>query len=707
MTTTQVVEDKPSNLEEQVTRAIRSYLLTLFLALSMLSIAGDLSAAEPVVPEPSIPAVDLKVENFDEGWRLSRENLVASYASLLDREDFSLHTDIDETLVDWVVAEAVLGGRLSAIGVLKRYVLPVGIVFLLFLSIAGLGRRLLHTAHRHQASADLHTIEWVNALYRTVVVVVARTFPVMIALGLSFFPIQAIFGRAPWTQALSAFLWVYLVWRATSSLTTASVGFRLIRVSDASARKLLVIVSWGLRVILAWMAVGRVLLALEAPRTVLDWIGFMSIASVALVAATLLSVRDEVVEVVAPSRDEDGRFAQVVRRYYFPTMGATAVLLFLAALGYWNASFFILTRVYGILILLFGAVHFSHLMSRAIQNRVEAADSSDEADLYKSIGGMARIGAVLALATITVRLFLLDHALRAFFGTPFLTLGKISIAPLHLFDGVVVIFLALLASRVVRAVMLSTVFPKMGVDVGVGYAVNTLLNYGFIFIGFFVGLSVLGVDLTSMTVVLASLGVGIGLGLQTLTENLVSGFILLFGRSVKKGDVITVNGMYGRVEDVGARSVILRTPDNYDMLVPSKSLVNGEVINWSYRDPFIRLHVPVGVSYSANPREVERVLVRAALAHSRVQPDPPPEVWLKDFGDSAVNFELLVYYDLREITRDRLRGELNFVIWDMLHDAGIQIPFPQRDVHIKTEGAFPELAQAIEKLAATLDKKGD
>jgi len=136
-------------------------------------------------------------------------------------------------------------------------------------------------------------------------------------------------------------------------------------------------------------------------------------------------------------------------------------------------------------------------------------------------------------------------------------------------------------------------------------------------------------------------------------------------------------------------------------------LVNGDVINWSYRDPYIRLHVPVGVSYSANPREVERVLVRAALAHSRVQHDPSPEVWLTEFGDSAVNFELLVYYDLREITRGRLIGELNFVIWDMLHDAGIEIPFPQRDVHIKTAGAFPELAQAIENLAAKIGKKDD
>ncbi len=690
-----------------MTFALRSILMLFFLALSTFSVSLDASAAEPEADVPSVPTVDLKVENFDETWQTSRQNLVKSYSSLLDREDFSLDTDIDETLIDWLVSEAATGSQLSVIGVAKRYALPLGIVLLLFVLVAGLGRRLMRTAHRHQASADLHTIEWVNALYRTVIVVAARSFPSLVALGISFFPIQAVFDRAPWTQALSGFLWVFLVWRLASSLTTAALGFRLVRVSDESARRLLVVTSWGLRVFLVWMAIGRVMTDFQAPIGVLDWIRFMSTASVALVAAALLTVRDEVVEVVAPSRDEDGRFARGVRRYYFPTIGATAVLLFLAALGYWNAAFFILTRVYGILALLFGAVHFSHLMSRAVQNRVDAAESADEADLYKAIGGMARVGAALALATIAVRLFLLDQALRTLFGTPFLTLGKIAIAPLHVFDGIVVIFLAVLASRVVRAVLLGAIYPRMGIEVGVGYAVNTLLNYGFIFVGFIVGLAVLGVDLTSMTVVLASLGVGIGLGLQALTENLVSGFILLFGRSVKKGDVITVNGMYGRVEDVGARSVIIRTPDNYDMLVPSKNLVNGDVINWSYRDPFIRLHVPVGVSYSANPREVERVLVRAALAHSRVLHDPPPEVWLTEFGDSAVNFELLVYYDLREITRGRLIGELNFVIWDMLHDAGVEIPFPQRDVHIKSIGGFSELAEAVDKLSAKLGKKDD
>ncbi|MEZ4462575.1 MAG: mechanosensitive ion channel [bacterium] len=652
--------------------------------------------------DTSVAPVGIAVDRFDDGWKQSRKDLAAAYSALLVRDNFSLDTDVDDTLAEWIASEASKSAQLSMTGALERYVLPAVVVLLLLVLIGLVDRRATRTAHRYQSRVDFHTLEWINALYRSFVIVVARSMPPLMAVILSFFPVQAVFGRAPWTQAVSAGLLIFVAWRAVSAFGNAAIAFRLVTLKDQSARRLLGVFSWGARIGLTWTAIYTIASALLAPDPVLNWIRFLTIASMTLVTAFLLGVRDEVIELVAPVNDSSGRLARVVRRYYYPTVGVTFVVMALGAFGYWSATFFILSRVYGLLILFFATLRLSQLLRNFIARRVEAAESRDEADLFRSIGGMARIAAALAFLGVTTRLFLLDDALAALLGTPILGLGRVQIAPLHIFDGLVVLFVALLLSRVVRAVLLSTIYPRLGIDVGVGYAINTLLNYAFIVIGFIIGLTVLGVDLTSLTVVVASLGVGIGLGLQTLTENLVSGFILLFGRSVKKGDVITVNGLYGRVEDVGARSVVIRTPDNYDMLVPSKSLVNGDVINWSYRDPYIRLHIPVGVTYQCNPREVERILTRAALAHPKVQRDPPPEVWLREFGDSSVNFELLVFFDLREITQARLRGQINFLIWDMLHDAGIEIPFPQRDLHIRSGEAFPEIARALEKIAERL-----
>jgi small-conductance mechanosensitive channel len=243
--------------------------------------------------------------------------------------------------------------------------------------------------------------------------------------------------------------------------------------------------------------------------------------------------------------------------------------------------------------------------------------------------------------------------------------------------------------------LLTKVYPALNVDVGVGYAVNTLINYALIVVGFFMALTALGVDLSALTVVLASLGVGIGFGLQTITENLISGFILLFGRSVKKGDIITAGDLYGRVEEVGARSVLVKTPDNYDLLIPSKEIVGSRIVNWSYHDSLVRLHIPVGVTYKANPREVESILKKAALEHDYVLSDPGPEVWLTEFGDSSVNFTLLVYFNCREITQERLTGQLNFIIWDHLHENDIEIPFPQRDVHLRSGEVAEPIARAV------------
>lgn len=211
-----------------------------------------------------------------------------------------------------------------------------------------------------------------------------------------------------------------------------------------------------------------------------------------------------------------------------------------------------------------------------------------------------------------------------------------------------------------------------------------MLHYFMLFGGLLLGINSLGIDLTAIGIFFSALGVGIGFGLQSIVHNLISGFILLFGRSVKKGDYVTVNGFYGRVDSVGARSVTITTPDNFELIIPSSEFLSTSIINWTLTSPLIRMGVPVGVSYDSDIPEVKRILLDAANRHPRVLRRPAPEVWLHGFGDSSVDFSVLVYIDCRRTNENRVRGELNYHIWDALLEADIEIPFPQRDLHLRS-----------------------
>ncbi|MEM1347205.1 MAG: mechanosensitive ion channel domain-containing protein, partial [Myxococcota bacterium] len=301
--------------------------------------------------------------------------------------------------------------------------------------------------------------------------------------------------------------------------------------------------------------------------------------------------------------------------------------------------------------------------------------------------------ALVTSAVLSMKIFTLYDPALILLKTPLLTVQSVRFSIFNVLSAALIVGASLLASKIVRAVLNAKVYPSLDVEIGVAYAVNTVLNYAIVVLGFFLVLIALGVNLSALTVVLASLSVGIGFGLQTLTENLISGFIILFGRTVRKGDFVSVGEIYGRVEAVGARSVVVRSMDNYDVLIPSKELVGGQIINWTYRDTLARLHIPVGVTYKADMHRVKGALLEAAKRHPNALDLPEPEVWLVEFGDNSVNFELLVYYDCSMTNASRLKGEINFHIWDALEEADIEIPFPQRDLHIRSADILPQLGE--------------
>ncbi|MBI4482309.1 MAG: mechanosensitive ion channel [Acidobacteria bacterium] len=221
------------------------------------------------------------------------------------------------------------------------------------------------------------------------------------------------------------------------------------------------------------------------------------------------------------------------------------------------------------------------------------------------------------------------------------------------------------------------------IDVGPRYTIVRLTQYAIWAMGILVALKLLNIDLTALAVVAGALGVGIGFGLQNVVANFVAGLVLLFERPIKVNDRVTIENVEGNVVAINFRSTTIETNDNIAIIVPNSDFINRTVINWSHGKPWVRIRVPVGVAYGTDVQLVTRTLLEVGAETEGVMKEPAPKVRFKEFGDSSLQFELLVWTD--ELARhQRLRSRLNYAIEASFRRTGIQIPFPQRDLHIKS-----------------------
>jgi potassium-dependent mechanosensitive channel len=184
--------------------------------------------------------------------------------------------------------------------------------------------------------------------------------------------------------------------------------------------------------------------------------------------------------------------------------------------------------------------------------------------------------------------------------------------------------------------------------------------------------------------------VGIGFGLQDIAKNFGSGLVLVFERPIQVGDFVEIAEFKGTVERIGARSTEIRTLDHVSIIVPNSRFLENEVINWSHRNPVSRLHIPVGVAYHADPQIVQEALLEAAQNHSDIVDSPAPQVLFQGFGDSALNFELLVWTAVPN-RQFLLKSDLNFCIFEAFRRRQIEIPFPQQDLHLRSVQVSPEI----------------
>ena len=270
--------------------------------------------------------------------------------------------------------------------------------------------------------------------------------------------------------------------------------------------------------------------------------------------------------------------------------------------------------------------------------------------------------------------YILDARVITLGGTTF-TIGRILYV-------IVLVLLLVWMTGIFKRRVIATLLERTSMDVHSRKASTTLAGYFFLLIGLMIVLQTAGIDLTTLNVLAGAVGVGIGLGLQEVANNFISGLIILFERPIKAGDRVQVGEIHGQVTDIRARSTTILTNENIAIIVPNSKFITENVINWTHNDPKIRFHVSVGVAYGSDPRLVERALIEAAHSVSAVLDEPPPGVWFKEFGDSSLQFELRAWTATLLHRKGRFVSELNFAIHDKLREHGIAIPFPQRDLHV-------------------------
>ncbi len=292
---------------------------------------------------------------------------------------------------------------------------------------------------------------------------------------------------------------------------------------------------------------------------------------------------------------------------------------------------------------------------------------------------------------ITVRADRFFQHLSAAMGTPLFYIGDTHLSVSAIVKLIILAIFAFIVARMVSEGIKRSLLVRMGLDRGSRESIATIISYILATIGCIFVLQAAGINLTSLTVLAGVVGIGFGFGLQNLASNFISGLTLLFEQQIRVGDFIEIDHLLGTVENISIRSTIIKTIDGLFVIIPNIKFVETNIINWSYRDPRCRLHIPVGVAYGTDPVIVTEALLVAARMASNVLSHPSPKVWFSGFGDNALNFELLVWINQPQES-DAIKSAINFLIDYELRHRHIEIPFPQHDLWLRNP---QELTQAF------------
>lgn len=268
-------------------------------------------------------------------------------------------------------------------------------------------------------------------------------------------------------------------------------------------------------------------------------------------------------------------------------------------------------------------------------------------------------------------------------GETWFKVGDTPVTTLTFIIPAIIISLSIKFSNFISRFFLHRVYSRYEMDQGMQYTFSRLLHYVIIVVSILIALPIIGFDLSVLTVFAGVAGIGIGFGLKNIISNFISGLIVLFERPIKVGDRIKLGDLHCDVEHINIRSTVVRTRNNEHIIIPNSQFIENQVMNWSYGDPKVRQKILIGVAYGSDVRLLEKLLFQAAHENEYVLDDPPPRVDFLNFGESSLDFRLL-YWIPNPIMRTRIKSALNFRINELLQEHQLEIPFPQRDIHLRS-----------------------
>jgi small-conductance mechanosensitive channel len=379
-------------------------------------------------------------------------------------------------------------------------------------------------------------------------------------------------------------------------------------------------------------------------------------------------------------------FLHIIDKYYIPLILFSFIASLLWCLGYHRLGQVVLTKIWASVGAFVVIMLNYHSLQAAVQRWSEKVDPSDAA--AKLLVRSSRSGLLYATAIATVIIVLnllgLLGPLQQLMSFGVFRLGATQVTLWILIRAAFIIFAFFYISRLLQAYLDYKIYPSLGIDEGLGYALNTFLKYATLILGFLMALKIVGIDLRFLLVFAGAIGIGIGLGLQNMAANIISGFSIIFGGKIRKGDWIETGDTLGTITDIGLGSTKVRTRDNIEYLIPNSTLISNTIVNYSLSSPMIRVEIPVGVSYDADPKAVEKILLGIAQNEPLVENFRAPAVRFVELGDNSINFLLQVWIDVQKTARKRIRSQLYYAIFDALQQAGIEIPYPQRDLHVRS-----------------------
>ena len=281
-------------------------------------------------------------------------------------------------------------------------------------------------------------------------------------------------------------------------------------------------------------------------------------------------------------------------------------------------------------------------------------------------------------------------------------LPAVSLSLLQIFLLIALLVAVFWISSKTKRFLFNRFLVHSGLDRALQYAIAQIISNVVLVVGIFIVLENTGIHLGALAVFAGAVGVGVGFGLQNIASNFISGLVILAERPITIGDRVEVAGITGQVQQIRARSTIIRTNDNITMIVPNTKFIDSPVTNWTYGDPRVRFRIPVGVAYGSDISNVCEALLAVGRENPQTLKEPAPSVFLEKFGDSSIDFELVVWSSEMSARPSRYRSDLNFAIEQKFREAGIEIAFPQRDLHIrsgvlKVEGIGTDRRQAEER----------